>query len=181
MFTHKQLFDLVSRNIRMETLMKNAMDLNAWEKDPGYANFEKSAEVCVQALKEAGFSNIEKIACKCDGVTAAMDHTMPQAWDRTGRCTLEIISGKMSKAKRLLCDSDRDPLEAGLWSPSTPEEGLTGEVVPGEENADVAGKYVYTPDPPKNKQMIAWSRGGATDISNCVMLCKTHNRSKGNR
>lgn len=27
----------------------------------------------------------------------------------------------------------------------------------------------------------AWSRGGTTDISNCVMLCKTHNRSKGNR
>lgn len=27
----------------------------------------------------------------------------------------------------------------------------------------------------------AWSKGGATDISNCTMLCKTHNRSKGNR
>ena len=27
----------------------------------------------------------------------------------------------------------------------------------------------------------AWSKGGETDISNCVMLCKTHNRSKGNR
>lgn len=27
----------------------------------------------------------------------------------------------------------------------------------------------------------AWSNGGATDISNCQMLCKTHNRSKGNR
>lgn len=27
----------------------------------------------------------------------------------------------------------------------------------------------------------AWSRGGATDISNCQMLCKTHNRAKGNR
>ena len=27
----------------------------------------------------------------------------------------------------------------------------------------------------------AWSKGGATDGSNCVMLCKTHNRSKGNR
>ena len=27
----------------------------------------------------------------------------------------------------------------------------------------------------------AWSKGGSTDISNCVMLCKTHNRSKGNR
>lgn len=29
--------------------------------------------------------------------------------------------------------------------------------------------------------VTAWSRGGATDISNCEMLCKTHNRSKGNK
>lgn len=28
--------------------------------------------------------------------------------------------------------------------------------------------------------VTAWSRGGATDISNCQMLCKTHNRAKGN-
>ena len=27
----------------------------------------------------------------------------------------------------------------------------------------------------------AWSKGGATDISNCVMLCTHHNRMKGNR
>lgn len=27
----------------------------------------------------------------------------------------------------------------------------------------------------------AWSKGGSTDISNCQMLCKTHNRAKGNR
>ena len=29
--------------------------------------------------------------------------------------------------------------------------------------------------------VTAWSRGGATNIENCEMLCKTHNRSKGNR
>lgn len=29
--------------------------------------------------------------------------------------------------------------------------------------------------------VTAWSKGGATDVSNCQMLCKTHNRSKGNR
>ncbi|HHE37291.1 MAG TPA: DUF262 domain-containing protein [Candidatus Cloacimonetes bacterium] len=29
--------------------------------------------------------------------------------------------------------------------------------------------------------VTAWSRGGASDISNCQMLCKTHNRAKGNR
>ena len=27
----------------------------------------------------------------------------------------------------------------------------------------------------------AWSKGGATDTINCQMLCKTHNRAKGNR
>ena len=27
----------------------------------------------------------------------------------------------------------------------------------------------------------AWSKGGATDIKNCQMLCKTHNRAKGNK
>ncbi len=29
--------------------------------------------------------------------------------------------------------------------------------------------------------VTAWSKGGVTDISNCEMLCKTHNRAKGNR
>lgn len=29
--------------------------------------------------------------------------------------------------------------------------------------------------------VTAWSKGGATDESNCQMLCKTHNRAKGNR
>ena len=28
--------------------------------------------------------------------------------------------------------------------------------------------------------VTAWSKGGATDIKNCQMLCKTHNRAKGN-
>jgi hypothetical protein len=29
--------------------------------------------------------------------------------------------------------------------------------------------------------VAAWSKGGGTDVNNCQMLCKTHNRSKGNR
>ncbi len=29
--------------------------------------------------------------------------------------------------------------------------------------------------------VTAWSKGGATDIRNCQMLCKTHNRAKGNK
>ena len=29
--------------------------------------------------------------------------------------------------------------------------------------------------------VAAWTNGGSTDISNCQMLCITHNRAKGNR
>lgn len=29
--------------------------------------------------------------------------------------------------------------------------------------------------------VAAWSKGGATSIKNCEMLCKTHNKAKGNR
>ncbi len=29
--------------------------------------------------------------------------------------------------------------------------------------------------------VTAWSKGGETDIRNCQMLCKTHNRAKGNK
>jgi len=29
--------------------------------------------------------------------------------------------------------------------------------------------------------VTAWSKGGATGVKNCQMLCKTHNRAKGNR
>ena len=29
--------------------------------------------------------------------------------------------------------------------------------------------------------VAAWSKGGATDAKNCQLLCKTHNRAKGNR
>jgi 5-methylcytosine-specific restriction endonuclease McrA len=29
--------------------------------------------------------------------------------------------------------------------------------------------------------VTAWSKGGATDIKNCQMLCRTHNQAKGNK
>ncbi len=160
-----QLFRLASRHLRMDALLRNAAALYVWEKDPGYANFKKSAEVCVRALEEAGFSDIEKIPLPADGVTTFMDHTMPQAWDRIGRCTFELLAPKLPAKKRLLCDSDRDPLEAGIWSPPTPKDGLVGEVVDGDaEGADVTGRFVFTREPPKNRCMIAWSQAGALGV-----------------
>ena len=42
-------------------------------------------------------------------------------------------------------------------------------------------KRIWTFDEMDADHVTAWSKGGATDASNCQMLCKTHNRAKGNR
>ncbi|MCR5728988.1 MAG: DUF262 domain-containing protein [Ruminococcus sp.] len=42
-------------------------------------------------------------------------------------------------------------------------------------------KRIYKFNEMEADHVTAWSRGGATDISNCEMLCQTHNRAKGNR
>ena len=40
---------------------------------------------------------------------------------------------------------------------------------------------IYKPAEMDADHVTAWSKGGSTDISNCQMLCKTHNRAKGNK
>lgn len=40
---------------------------------------------------------------------------------------------------------------------------------------------IWKPEEMDADHVTAWSKGGSTDISNCQMLCKTHNRAKGNR
>lgn len=42
-------------------------------------------------------------------------------------------------------------------------------------------KRIYKLSEMDADHVTAWSKGGATDIANCQMLCKTHNRAKGNR
>jgi hypothetical protein len=40
---------------------------------------------------------------------------------------------------------------------------------------------IYRPDEMDADHVTAWSKGGASELENCQMLCVTHNRAKGNR
>ena len=42
-------------------------------------------------------------------------------------------------------------------------------------------KRIYKENEMEADHVTAWSRGGSTSEENCQMLCKTHNRAKGNR
>jgi 5-methylcytosine-specific restriction endonuclease McrA len=40
---------------------------------------------------------------------------------------------------------------------------------------------IYKLDDMDADHVTAWSKGGASDLENCQMLCVTHNRARGNR
>ena len=61
-------------------------------------------------------------------------------------------------------------------------------VASGESNCpfcaighDNNAKRIYRLNEMDADHVTAWSRGGSTDAPNCQMLCKTHNRAKGNK
>ncbi len=46
---------------------------------------------------------------------------------------------------------------------------------------DANSKKIWSFNEMDADHVAAWSKGGETNIKNCQMLCKTHNRAKGNR
>ena len=46
---------------------------------------------------------------------------------------------------------------------------------------DANSKRIWKLNEMDADHVTAWSKGGSTTIDNCQMLCKTHNRAKGNK
>ena len=59
------------------------------------------------------------------------------------------------------------------------EKGISNCPLCAIEN-DNNQKHIWKITEMDADHVTAWSKGGSTDISNCQMLCKTHNRAKGN-
>ena len=49
------------------------------------------------------------------------------------------------------------------------------------EGHEANRQRIWKPEEMDADHVTAWSKGGSTSIENCQMLCKTHNRMKGNR
>lgn len=88
--------------------------------------------------------------------------------------------------------NDPSLLEIRIFEPSTIKTAYAQQTAKAEEKG-VSNCPICASGNNNNKDRVyklsemdadhvsAWSKGGATDISNCEMLCKTHNRAKGNR
>ncbi len=88
--------------------------------------------------------------------------------------------------------NDPSLLEIRIFEPSTIKTAYAQQTAKAEEKG-ISNCPICASGSNNNKDRIyklsemdadhvtAWSNGGATDISNCEMLCITHNRAKGNR
>ena len=114
---------LAASRLDMDFIKTHSLKLNALERNTDNSEFAVSSEYVKDLMIEAGLSDVERYALPLDGVTTYDDCTMPYAWDRTGRSTLEIVDPALPENERMLADTDVEPLNAVIWSPPTPEGG----------------------------------------------------------
>lgn len=88
--------------------------------------------------------------------------------------------------------TDTKLLEVRVFDDATKKSMYAAQTKKAEANGESNCPHcALGPDANKNKiwkltemdadHVAAWSKGGSSDIKNCQMLCKTHNRAKGNR
>ncbi|MEO8129492.1 MAG: hypothetical protein ABI822_20500, partial [Bryobacteraceae bacterium] len=106
-----------------------------------FPKFEETAQYLKKRLEESGVKNVEIGGAHADGKTQAGFWTMPLAWDAR-QATLEVTEPEQIQ----LCDYQKIPSSLGMWSGSTPKEGITAELVDITKTpwADVKGKMVLT-------------------------------------
>lgn len=87
---------------------------------------------------------------------------------------------------------DETLLEVRLFEPSVIKSAYATQTKSAEERAvsncplcaagdNANSDRIYKLSEMDADHVTAWTNGGKTDAANCEMLCKTHNRAKGNR
>jgi 5-methylcytosine-specific restriction endonuclease McrA len=101
--------------------------------------------------------------------------------DRKG--IFEYVLGGSQDTKLLNIRVFTDAVKKDTYSKQTAEAEIKGKsncphcVIGHESNK----KKIWKLTEMDADHVAAWSKGGKTTSKNCEMLCKTHNRAKGNR
>lgn len=102
---------------------------------------------------------------------------------RNRKGIFEYILGGSVDTKLLEVRVFDEAIKKSVYSPQTAEAETKGEsncplcAIGHDANKSKIWKLAEM----DADHVAAWSKGGVTDAKNCQMLCKTHNRAKGNR
>ena len=147
----------------------------------------------------ATFTMVERDMCGLEwGRLYETYHTTPYSIDHNTERVKEMQADESERTPRNINEyvhggeTDKKLLDIRIFEESTKRAAYKRQT----ENAEKRGisncplcalgnnankTRIYKLSEMDADHVTAWSRGGATNIENCEMLCKTHNRSKGNR
>ncbi len=106
----------------------------------------------------------------------------PQITDAKG--IFEYILGREQKKSLLNIRVFDDRTKSVVYAQQTTEakkNGISNCPICASGSEETNRTRIYKLTEMDADHATAWSKGGSTDIENCQMLCKFHNRAKGNR
>lgn len=140
------------------------------------------SEMCGQEWGRL-YSNYHKNAYSKAQITKRVSELMEDSQVQNKRGVIEYILGG---------ESDKTLLNVRVFDEKTKKQVYAQQTEDAKEKdisncplcalgSDNNSKRIYKLSEMDADHVTAWSKGGATDESNCQMLCKTHNRAKGNK
>lgn len=140
------------------------------------------SEMCGQEWGRL-YSNYHKNAYSKAQITKRVSELMEDSQVQNKRGVIEYILGG---------ESDKTLLNVRVFDEKTKRQVYAQQTEDAMEKdisncplcalgSDNNSKRIYKLSEMDADHVTAWSKGGATDESNCQMLCKTHNRAKGNK
>ena len=145
------------------------------------------------------FTMVERDMCSLEwGRLYETYHKTPYSIDHVTGRVLALQADESIKCPRNIYEyvlggeQDKSLLQIRLFEESTKRAAYDRQTKAAKEKGisncplcaigDNANKTrIYKLNEMDADHVTAWSKGGATSIENCEMLCKTHNRAKGNK
>ena len=141
----QELIQMLEQELSGETALESAAHLTQFYRSPGASGYHRATDFTADLLRANRLDKVWVERYPLDGETQFMNVTMPLAWEPVGA---ELRVG--SPTGRLLVSYEEAPSCLPWWTPSTPEGGMTlelvdvgsGERVEDYEKQDVRGKAV---------------------------------------
>ncbi len=137
----------------------------------------------VQQLTKRQYSALEKLCKRTCQPTAVLGYLMHDDFVTNRRGIFEYVLGGCQDTKLLNVRLFDKPTMRKVYQQQTDmakAEG-TSNCPYCAIGHDANRQRIWKLEEMDADHVTAWSKGGSTDIENCQMLCKTHNRAKGNR
>lgn len=118
-----------------------------------------------------------------DAVTKRMEELLSDPYIHNGKGIVEFILSGETKTNLLEIRMFDDNVKRAKYNQQTTDakaKGISNCPLCAIGNNSNKNK-IWTLKEMDADHTSAWSKGGTTDISNCEMLCITHNRGKGNK